>query len=76
MQSAINILLLNSIYILQTTFLSALFLTALGFVLVVLGFDIQQLEGFDIPVALTLEFSGALLAGFFWVSQCGPQGAT
>ena len=60
----------------QTTFLSALFLTALGYVLIALGIAIQLLEGSNIPAAFSLEFSGAFLAALFWVSQCRPQGAT
>ena len=56
----------------QTTFLSALFLTAVGFLLVYYGEIIHQAaksEGAD-DVAVryaSLQFCGAILSAIFWV---------
>ena len=63
--------LLNSVYLIQTTYLGALFLTALGFILIFTGIIIQSggLNGSDISNAVSLEFSGTFIAGLFWVSK-------
>ena len=56
----------------QTTFLSALFLTGLGVLLTTNG---QGVEGVDLAMQLgisvdsaPLQFSGAIIATIFWVS--------
>ena len=54
---------------LQTTFLSALFLTALGFLLTSYGFVIDSATQVGITVdSASLQFSGAIIAAIFWVS--------
>ena len=52
----------------QTTFLSALFLTALGFLLTQYGatVDFTTQVGITVDYAL-LQFSGAIIAAIFWV---------
>ena len=61
--------ILNSRVYMQTTFLSALFLTGLGFPLTYYG------QGVDLATQLgisddsaSLQFSGAIIAAIFWVS--------
>ena len=50
----------------QTTFLSAVFLTALGFLL---SFYPDLIERYGITLdSAALQFSGAIIAAIFWVS--------
>ena len=52
----------------QTTFLSALFLTALGFLLTQYGAIVDYATKFGITVdSASLQFSGAIIAAIFWV---------
>jgi hypothetical protein len=55
----------------QTTFLSALFLTGLGFLLTLYG-QIVDLELYgttgELAASASLQFSGAIIAAIFWVS--------
>ena len=50
-------------------FLSALFFTALGYILNLYGVFVHDLveSGADPVSFISLQFSGALLAGLFWV---------
>ena len=52
----------------QTTFLSALFLTALGYLLTYYGIFTQlSIEGGIVVHYSSLQFSGAVLSAIFWV---------
>ena len=52
----------------QTTFLSALFLTGLGYLLTYYGHgvDVATQLGVSVDFA-SLQFSGAIIAAIFWV---------
>jgi hypothetical protein len=53
----------------QTTFLSALFLTGLGFLLTYYGQFIHNFTEFGVTVDFaSLQFSGAIIAAIFWAS--------
>lgn len=52
----------------QIAFLSVLFQTALGMILLSIGNVIQEF-GALVPAWLRLQFTGALIAALFWVSQ-------
>ena len=53
----------------QTTFLSALFLTGLGFLLTTYGSAVDVATQFGISVdSVSLQFSGAIIAAIFWVN--------
>ena len=53
----------------QTTFLSALFLTGLGFLLTYYGQYVDYATQFGISIDfVSLQFSGAIIAAIFWVS--------
>ena len=52
----------------QTTFLSALFLTGLGFLLTYYGLNVDTATQLGISVnSASLQFSGAIIAAIFWV---------
>ena len=52
----------------QTTFLSALFLTGLGYLLTVYGLAVDLFTQAGITVdSSSLQFSGAIIAAIFWV---------
>ncbi len=52
----------------QTTFLSALFLTALGFLLTYYGTYVDAATKAGITIdSVALQFSGAVIAVLFWV---------
>ncbi len=54
----------------QTTFLSALFLTALGFLLTYYGSNVDIATKLGITIdSSALQFSGAIIAALFWVCQ-------
>lgn len=59
-------LVILNLTIMQTTFLSAVFLTALGYLL---SFYPHLMERYGITLdSAALQFSGAIIAAIFWVS--------